>query len=65
MQATTDFDRDRWVLEQLADGWHPGQIMDASGLSDVAIDEVAYRAETLPPSHPKVQALAQYKAIRQ
>ena len=65
MQTTTDFDRDLWVLERLADGWHFGQIMDASGLSDVAIDEVAYRAEALPLSHPKAQALARYKAIRQ
>ena len=65
MQTTTDSDRDRWVLDRLAEGWHLGKLMDASGLSNVAINEVAYQAETLPESHPKAQALARYKRRQQ
>ena len=65
MQTTTDSNRDLWVLDRLAEGWHLGKLMDASGLSDVAIDEVAYRAGSLPESHPRAQALARYKKRQQ
>ena len=65
MQTTTDSNRDLWVLDRLAEGWHLGKLMDASGLTDVAIDEVAYRAGSLPESHPRAQALARYKSRQQ